>query len=441
MTSRQRLSIEESSLKDKLNALLEIQHPEELTDTQRGEMEQYTNRLKNLGPELRAAIAAEGTEQAQAAGTFSDVATPEQAEIRSLLQRVQIGDYLKPALGGVGLTGVPAELNAALEVETVGADGSIKIPWVALLGTESRSLDKQHVEKRAFTTASGNNDGSLTQQTILMRLFGQDVAANLGVRISEVPTGRNEIPVLSAGVVPDQVKETVAAADAVAASFDFTIHKPKRISGQYAMTHELIASVKDVEGAIRRDLADAVKSRMVHLMINDTAPTNANPQKVEGFLDAVTAPDDAPAVAAFQDFASSHSQFDGIYASTEREVSSVVAVDALKFAAGVYQAGSGESGSEAMERRSQSCISSSYVPSADASTKQSKDNLYHLAGPNGGGPMSRTDAQISMWSSLSVIRDLYSSASVGINLIWVGLWDFSVIRSAAYKRVSFKLGT
>ena len=152
--------------------------------------------------------------------------------------------------------------------------------------------------------------------------------------------------------MPDQVKETVAAADAVAASFDFTIHKPKRISGQYAMTHELIASVKDVEGAIRRDLADAVKSRMVHLMINDTAPTNANPQKVEGFLDAVTAPGDAGAVSAFQDFASSHSQFDGIYASTEREVSSVVAVDALKFAAGVYQSGSGESGSEAMGRRS-----------------------------------------------------------------------------------------
>ena len=264
---------------------------------------------------------------------------------------------------------------------------------------------------------------------------------NLGVSVSEVPTGRHEIPILSAGVVPDQVKEPDAAADAVAATFDFTTHKPKRISGKYELSHELIASVSDVEQAIRRDLADAVKSRMVHLMINDTGPTNSAPQKVAGFLSAIAAQTTPPAdVASFADYGGAHAlNIDGIFSSKETEVGSILGVDVIQHAASVYQSGSGESGSEALSRRSMSCLASSYIPSADGTTHISNANLFHSAGPNGGGPMMRTDAQISMWSTLSVIRDLYSQASQGIVLTWVGLWDFSIIRSAAYSRQSFQI--
>ena len=353
-----------------------------------------------------------------------------------------IADYLSPALGGVGLTGVPAELNAALEVPSVGSDGSIQIPWIALLGTEQRALDGRP-EQRAFTTAGTSNDGSEVQKPILQRLFGMDVAMNLGVSVSEVPVGRHEIPVLTGGVVPAQVKEPDAAAAAVPATFAFTTHKPKRISGKYELSHELIASVADVESAIRRDLADAVKSRMVHLMLNDTGPTNAAPQKVQGFLTAIAAQTTAPtAVATFANYGGAHAlNIDGIFSSKETEVGSVVGVDVIQHAAGVYQSGSGESGSEALMRRSMSCLASSYIPDADSTSHISNANLFHSAGPNGGGPQMRTDAQISMWSTLSVIRDLYSQASQGIVLTWVGLWDFSVIRAAAYKRQSFQIAT
>ena len=128
MTARQRLQLEQSEKRQKLNELLAIE-PDTLSDQQRSEMDTLTVRLTGpLEVELRAALAAEGEEQATAAGQFSDTADGEAAEIRGLLQRVTIGDYLSPALGGVGLTGVPAELNAALEVPSVGSDGSIQIP-------------------------------------------------------------------------------------------------------------------------------------------------------------------------------------------------------------------------------------------------------------------------------------------------------------------------
>ena len=176
---------------------------------------------------------------------------------------------------------------------------------------------------------------------------------------------------------------------------------------------------------------------MSDLIINGAAPDNSNPQNVEGFLTAITAPSDASATAVYSDYASSHAVFDGIHASTEREVSSLVGVDTLKHAASVFQSGSGESGSEAMERRSMSCRSSSYIPAANSG--QSKGNLYHLAGPNGGA--MRGDSVAAMWSgSLEIIRDPYTKASQGIVLTWVALWDAKVaFRAAAYARKAFKI--
>ena len=127
------------------------------------------------------------------------------------------------------------------------------------------------------------------------------------------------------------------------------------------------------------------------------------------------------------------------HAATEREVSSLVGVDVLKHAASVFQTGSGESGSEAMQRRSMSCMSSVYIPDANNSG-QSKSNLFHLAGPNGGGTM-RGDSVAAMWSpGLEIVRDQYTKASQGIILTWIGLWDARVaFRSAAYSRVAFQI--
>ena len=104
----------------------------------------------------------------------------------------------------------------------------------------------------------------------------------LGVRMDSVPVGKTEWPLITSGVAPDQAKETTAAAAAVTAGFSFANLKPKRITGRYELTHEMIASVPDIETALRRDLADAVKSKMSDIIINGQAPTTQNPQHIEG---------------------------------------------------------------------------------------------------------------------------------------------------------------
>ena len=78
MTAKQRLMIEQSEKGQKLNELIDLD-PATLTDEQRAEMGSLTTRLQQIEPELRAAITLEATEQAQAAGQFSDTADGEQA--------------------------------------------------------------------------------------------------------------------------------------------------------------------------------------------------------------------------------------------------------------------------------------------------------------------------------------------------------------------------
>ena len=89
-------------------------------------------------------------------------------------------------------------------------------------------------------------------------------------------------------------------------------------------------------------------------------------------------------------------------------------------------------------RRSAGCVASSYVPAVTSMVQDG--NIYHAAGPNGGGAAMRGDSVAAVWPTLEVIRDIYSQASQGVVLTWVTLWDLeAAFRSAAYERVSFKI--
>ena len=420
MTRKQKLEIERSEKVQRLNELLGMD-PETLTDELRGEMDTLTKRMPALETELRAAITAEAAEEAEARGMFGN-GDGEAAEVRQLLTRTTLTDYLGPAASGTGVEGRAAELSAALKVPLAGKGGGVAVPWEVL-------------EVRAFTTTAAN-DGPEMQRPILQRLFGPGVMDTLGVRMDTVPVGRAEWPLIASGVAPAQAKEGDAAAAAVTAGFSYANLKPKRLTGRYEYTHEIAASVADLEQGLRRDLADAVKSAMSNQIINGSAPTTQNPQHVQGFLTKLTGADLSAAEATYDDYGALHSQLvDGIHAETEMQVSSVIGTATYQHAATTYQTGSGEAGTEALNRRSMSCIASSYIP-AVAGMKQSA--ILHAAGPNGGA--MRGDSVAAMWPTLEVIRDIYTQASQGVVLTWVSLWDASVaFRAAAYAQVDIQV--
>ena len=131
------------------------------------------------------------------------------------------------------------------------------------------------------------------------------------------------------------------------------------MTGRYELAHELAASVAEVEQAFRRDLGDAVKSAMSNLIINGAAPTNSNPQNVEGFLTSLTIANDSfgGGRRALRQSARVEG-VDGIHATMETEVMSVIGDETYVHAAGKYITGSGESGSELLRRRSGGCMAS-----------------------------------------------------------------------------------
>ena len=422
MTTKQRLELRLSTVRSRLNEIAGLEG-DNFTAEIREEAATLEKEFGDLEIRHRAAILSEGEEERTAEGLFADGSKDaDGAELRQLLGRVSLSDFLQPALAGVGITGAASELADALGVPAMGAGGGVAVPWRIL-------------EERAFTTTS-ENDGPEGQRPILQRLFGPGVMDMLGVRMDSVPVGRTEWPLITGGVSPNQAKEPDAAATAVAAAFDFANLRPKRITGRYELSHEEIASVSDIEGALRRDLADAVKSKMQDIILNGTAPNTQNPQRIEGFISELTGVDDTSISDAAR-YGSLHAEaVDGVHASRETEVTSIIGVDTYQHAAGVYISGSGESGSELLMRRGGGCMASTYVPDKVSMVQQA---ILHASGPNGGA--MRGDSVAAMWPTLEIVRDIYSKASQGIVLTWVGLWDAkTALRADAYKLRGIHIG-
>ena len=342
--------------------------------------------------------------------------------MRQLLQDVKITEYLMAAVAGKGVEGRAADLNAALEVPIVGGSGGVAVPWAAL-------------EHRAFTD-TGDLDGGQMQRPVLERLFGPGIMDTLGVRLDAVPYGKSEWPLITSGTTVNMVAEGSAAAAAVAAGFSSEVLKPKRLTGRFEYTHEQAAEVNNLEEYLRKDLVDDAKSQMEMLTITGNEATNSH--EPSGFLEKIAAATAPSATSVFADYAGSHAvAVDGIHAEMETQVSSVVGVASYRHAASVYQAGSGESGSEAMQRRSMKCMASSYIPAPAGGTLIQNGNIYHLNGPNGG--MMRGDSVAAIWPTLEIIRDIYTQASIGVVLTTVMLWDLeAAFRAAAYDRLSFR---
>ena len=430
MTTLQKLELRRSEIREKLSKL---SSEDNLTDEQKTEIENLTTEFQDSEVRYRAALIAEG-EKAQTKEFGTD---GEGAEIRALRTRAPLKDYVMAASEKRSLDGPMAELNDALGVKIVGSNGGIVIPF-SVFARERRQVPKDG-EERAYT-GTGAYSGGEVQRPILQELFGPGIFDMLGVRVDSVPTGASEWPLITGNVAPVQKKEGVAATDATAATFTTASLKPKRLTAEIELTHELIASVVGVEEAFRMNLLDALKSKMQDLILNGAAPTNAIPQNIEGFFTKLVGADLAAAEASAANYGKLHSlAVDGIHASMETEVTSVIGEETYQHAAGVYIAGSGESGSELLKRRSGGCMASSYIP-ATAAMKQKA--ILHAAGPNG-GPM-RGDSVAAMWegAGLEVVRDFYSNASVGVTLTGIILWDaHTVLRSAAYKEIDIQIAS
>ena len=402
MLKSQEHSVKLSELRSELNALA---GKETLTDPEVARSAELRSELTTVEERYRAAIALEDKPDEK---TVEGESTAEEKEIAQIEARSMLHNYLSAAALGTRIRGAEAELN-----EIRHADENT-VPW-------SMIAPPAEAEERAAT--SGPSTSGASQDEILGRVFARTSAAKLGVAFRQVPVGDAVYPVMATGVAPASVAKD-AAVDQTAGTF--TSHKlsPKRLGASYLFRVEDAATTRGFEEALRRDLSEAIAEAVDKEILKGAG---------SGFVHELPAA--ATANAAEEDFASYAKllagAIDGRYAHGLKEICCVVGEETLIHAESIWNSGNDNLSAAAyLEFRTAGFVASGLMPNSSANVQTGI--LYRA-----GGGMS---AVAPMWNAgPSLIRDPYSNSASGQVLVTMfNLWNFKVIREAAYKLVKFR---
>ena len=434
MTASQKLQIRLSEIRTRLNAL--GSKDGDLSEEERGEVDKLTAEYQDAEARHRAAIVTESEEAEQRqVGEEPGGETGEGAEVRRLMQRATIGNYVEAALQGTVEQGAERELADALEVRRgPGYVDGVVIPWALLLPEEPRA-----------STTTTQNDGPVRQVPIIDRLFRQPdgILDMLGVGLMSSGPGQTEYPLVSTGTTNvGQTAEGADLGDPAAMTFTVQTLKPTgRLSGSYELTAELRASVAGIEQALRRDLAMLVEEQMILQVFNG----NGTAPEVNGILSRVAAQQTAPtATATYSDYVSLGSRaVDGYHASDETDTDILLPIDVYQHAAGLIASGSDSAAILATKARCKRCKATAFLSNSPATGDGAGINtnvVLHGAGMNGGS--QRYDSLGVIWSAgPNLIVDRVTKAKSATTILThVTVWNaYMAFRTGAYDRVSLKL--
>ena len=131
MTKTQEIQVQQSKFRERVNVLLGVLTAER-SEAENNELADLTEKLQALEPELRAAMAAESTDEKLKIGDG------EGSELRSLATRANVGEYLRETLTATPLPAGSAEVELRAAVMGDSARANV-LPWIAL-GSGARRL-------------------------------------------------------------------------------------------------------------------------------------------------------------------------------------------------------------------------------------------------------------------------------------------------------------
>ena len=228
MTRLQKLQLEQSSNRQRLGELLDL---EGRSDEQTRELETRTARARALEGELQAALLAEPEPEVRQTDAGD-------RELRSMIDRATVGTIFGAALEHRATDGVEAELQAHY-----GLAGN-QVP-LALL------------ETRAVTPAP--SEVGTNQQPIIPQVFPQSVAAFLGIDMPTVGVGEQVFPVLTSGATAQTPAENAAISPTDdTGAFSADVLSPSRLQTSFLYSREDRARFAGMDSALRQNLSDAL---------------------------------------------------------------------------------------------------------------------------------------------------------------------------------------
>ena len=415
MTNSQRLAVRSSEIRQRLNEIAGLD-TDAMTDEIRAESDGLVAELATVETQYRAALVAEDAEQRAREAEFDagSAGDGEPAELRALLGRVGVSEYLGAAVEQRALAPEAGELNAALEIRTGGFPLRLLAP-----------------EVRATTAA----DAMATQGTWVDRLFADTAAAHLGITMRSVAPGVAAFPVTTAGAAADQLDKAAAAGDA-AWTVGVTELKPTRNAARVVFTIEDTARLPGLEEALRRDLAMAlVEGTDRAIFLGDTGPATAT-QDIVGLVGAAGVTEvtltQANKVKGPETLAAFIGRIDGKHASDLDDLRVVTSVGAQTLWYGNFVAAAADTATIATFLRANRLM---WMVRGEIDTATANGDFgAFMAGQRG----IEGAAMCPVWEQGQLIRDPYSGAAKGEVAVTLSyLWNFGLPRASHFARLKF----
>ena len=388
MKSSQKIALEMSTKREALNALLGL---DEMSDEQRSEMGVLTTRMQELEVEARAAILAEDVPMI----THTTVADGEARELRSLIDRANVGNIFEATLEHRATEGPEAELQSHYHL------AANAIP-LALL------------ETRAVTPAP--SDVGQNQAAIIPGVFPQSCAAFMGIDTPTVAVGEAIYPVLATNATVGTPAENAAQAETTG-SFTADVLSPSRLQASFFYSREDRARFSGMDEALRMNLSEALADGLDQQIL---AGTNGL------FTGGNIGNHNVSAVTSYASYRSElgYSRVDGTYASSVGDIKMVMGSATYGHCSGVFRStNAGDRAAlEDLMQVTGGIKVSAHVP-AVASHKQ---NVIIRLG-------SRRDMVAPIWEGVTLIPDEITKAGTGqIVVTAVMLHAVKILRKAGF---------
>ena len=388
MKASQRVALEMSEKREKLNGLLGV---DELSDEQRTEMGTLTERMQELEIEARAAILAEDVPTV----TRTVVEDGADRELRSLIDRANVGNIFEATLEHRATEGPEAELQSHYHL------AANAIP-LALL------------ETRAVTPAP--SDVGQNMSAIIPGVFPQSCAAFLAVDMPTVAVGEAIYPVLATNATVGTPAENAAQAETTG-SFTADVLSPSRLQASFFYSREDRARFSGMDEALRMNLSEALADGLDQQIL---AGTNGL------FTGGNIGNHNVSAVTSYASYRSElgYSRVDGTYASSVGDIKMVMGSATYGHCSGVFRStNAGDRAAlEDLMQVTGGIKVSAHVP-AVASHKQ---NVIIRLG-------NRRDCVAPVWEGITLIPDEISKAASGqIQVTAVMLHAVKILREAGF---------
>ena len=415
MLTSQKLQIEQSELREKVNTLL----AKDRTDEDRTALAAHTKRLQEIEPELRAALTVEAAES-QETRTLDAGEDAEARERRELRAKVKVTRYLSAAIRGRRLDGA--------EAEYAEAEGVAGIPLAAFDEPERRA------ETRADAPTPAPSTVGVNLQPIRPAIFAMALAPRLGVEMPRAESGTYADAAISTNLTAG-AKAAGGDTDSTAAAISVQTTAVKRVSGRMSVRLEDIASIGigNFESSLRANITAVMSEALDEYALTGDGQA-PNPR---GLITGLTAPAGAAPsnVATFDDWVDAYAGLvDGIWAETVRDVVLAIGPSGYQLAAKSFRHAETETTAATwLSRETGGFYTHSRLPAPASHVQEALAVRTRQA-------VRR--AVCPTWGELT-IDDIYSGAGKGERYVTLHalVGDVLVLRQDAYKRIRFKVSS